>query len=477
MRRWVTALGWALSAGLALAAVAVVAVYLTVEPLLLAVAAYLLGAAIVEAVRRSRKHPVPWWVAHVALAPWPVIVLLPWIERKLVAGSWAIAQTPLYDLDLPLTRRYHLVALIGFVAGTCLALIIGQRIAQARGGAKQPPVRVEWRAVLALVGVAFATFLLSFRVADRPITALWRLGGDIIYAQNADDTQRLSVLDLAPIAAIGVLLVAAAVRRRIQSRPGALELSLLGVLMLLLLGQGNRFRLYLLVFGWLLIQFAPLLGRRDGRVTRVVVATVICVPLLVLSSVATVQIAALRSGQDAPPASELIDTTVDSLDVVGTAEVLFQRVRPGELAGESYTQLPQLFLPRRFAPDKQSPIADDLVRTQLIESSGFSAPLWIEPVLNFGTAGALVFGMLYALVAVLALQWLALTTRTVPTALALLGPVWLMLSYQLLSRLTAFGLLTTFGSFVGGAVMCAALSARKSPVVPAAESSGIRVNG
>jgi hypothetical protein len=190
-----------------------------------------------------------------------------------------------------------------------------------------------------------------------------------------------------------------------------------------------------------------------------------------------VQIAALRSGQDAPPASELIDTTVDSLDVVGTAEVLFQRVRPGELAGESYTQLPQLFLPRRFAPDKQSPIADDLVRTQLIESSGFSAPLWIEPVLNFGTAGALVFGMLYALVAVLALQWLALTTRTVPTALALLGPVWLMLSYQLLSRLTAFGLLTTFGSFVGGAVMCAALSARKSPVVPAAESSGIRVNG
>jgi hypothetical protein len=89
--------------------------------------------------------------------------------------------------------------------------------------------------------------------------------------------------------------------------------------------------------------------------------------------------------------------------------------------------------------------------------------LWIEPVLNFGTAGGLVFALLYAFGAVLALQWLMLSTRTVPTALALLGPVWLMLSYQLLSRLTAFGLLTTFTSFVGGAVLCAALSARKVP--------------
>ncbi len=473
MRRWTALLGLGLLVTSALIAVGVLAAYLTVEPLLLAVAAYLLGAGIVEAVRRSRRNPASWWVAHVALAPWPAIVLLPWVERKLIAGSWVIAQTPLYDLDLPLTRRFHLVALVGLVTGSCLALLLGQRIARPhREEARRPPLQIDWRAVTALFGTALAALLLSFRLADRPVTALWRLGGDIIYAQNVDDTQALSVLDLAPIAAIGVLLVAAAVRRRERSRPSALEIALLGLLMILLLGEGNRFRLYLLVFGWLLIQFGPLLGHREGRATRVVVAAAICVPLLVFSSFLTVQIAALRSAQDAPPASELIHTTVDSLDVVGTAEVLFQRTRPGELAGESYTQLPQLFLPRRFAPDKQSPVADDLVRTQLIESSGFSAPLWIEPVLNFGTTGALVFGLLYALAAVLSLQWLVLSPRTVPSALALLGPVWLMLSYQLLSRLTAFGLLTTFASFAGGAVLCAALSARKSAPAEASRLSG-----
>lgn len=476
MRRWMAVLGSALLVILGLVAVAVSAVYLTVEPLLLAVAAYLLGAGLVEAVRRSRKSPASWWVAHVALAPWPAIVLLPWVEHKIIAGSWVIAQTPLYDLDLPSTRRFHLVALVGFVAGSCLALFVGQRIAGARrGDAKRQPIQIYWRAVLALFSAALAAFLLSFRLADRPITALWRLGGDIIYSQNVDDTQRLSILDLAPIAAIGVILAAAAVRRRERSRPSALEMALLGVLMILLLGEGNRFRLYLLVFGWLLIQFGPLLGRRQGRATRVAIVTIICGPLLVVSSFLTVQIAALRSGQDAPPASDVLQVAVDSVDVVGTAEVLFQRVRPGELAGESYTQLPGLFLPRRFVPDKQSPVADELVRTQLIESSGFSAPLWIEPVLNFGTAGGLVFALLYAFGAVLALQWLVLSTRTVPTALALLGPVWLMLSYQLLSRLTTFGLLTTFASFVGGAALCAALSARAA--ASAIESSPLRLSG
>jgi hypothetical protein len=50
-----------------------------------------------------------------------------------------------------------------------------------------------------------------------------------------------------------------------------------------------------------------------------------------------------------------------------------------------------------------------------------------------------------------------------------------MLSYQLVSRLTTFGLLTTFASFVGGATLCAALSARKA--ASAIESSSLRLSG
>ena len=469
--------GLVLGAGVALLVVAAgTTAALAVErPFLLATLGFLVALALVELVRVTRPAPPPWWVAQLAILPWGALVLLPWAVRRTATATWIAAQTPLRDLDLPLTRDIHLLALLGLTAGTVLALVLpaargGQQT--AGGGA------LSWSRVAVGLSAPIALFGLSFVLAGRPLSALWRLGGDVLYAVNVDTEQGIAFLDSMPVVATIAFLVAVAVRRRQQERPPVAEVVLLVALAILLLGLGVRSRLYILALGWLVAQYGPSLARTSRRAERFVVAAVCGIAALYGAAYGAVAIASLRSGVEASNERSMASQAVDSLDVIGTTEaLLLSGARVGELAGRSYTELPLLFVPRRFLPDKPGPASDELMRQTLSETAGFSAPAWVEPVLNFSTGAAFAFGALYALVIISVLRRLQRLPWGLAGAAAALGPVWLLVSYQLLSRLTSLQLLTSFVSITLGLVIGAQVTRpprrerADSPADPAAATS------
>lgn len=459
---------WALAAGLVGGALGLLAARLAINPFSLTVAAYIACTLVVETRRRSLPEPVPWWVAHVVLIPWAVIVLLPWGYYR-AQDSWFLLSASI-DPDLPRTWVYNLVALAGMTLGTLLAMV---RLARPAS-----PVRfrrIDWGRCSVALGLMVGLFLFSFLIARRPLSALWRLGGDVRYFDNVDQATGLGVLDYATTVASGVLLVATAARRDRSAKPARAEVLWLLVLCVLALGTGARGRVYLLTLGWFVLQFKPTIADRFAAAShKIVVATAATLFALVMA-LGAVWISDLRSRGQGVPQGSVVGRAVANLDVVSSAELLMMRgAVPGMLHGESYRQLPSLAVPRRLAGEsKSNPAADDVVRRLLDQAAGFSAPLWFESVLNYGGGGVFVFSILLGSVCVILLVKAHGMKAPLGTPVLALGPVWLLVAYLSMSRLTLLQFGLTTGSVVLGAFLAVRLGAvTADEQVPEAATTG-----
>lgn len=403
-----------------------------------------------EAARRALGSP-PWWLAYLGLGPWLAIVLLPWLYFT-VDGRWP-AVGAIVDLQLPRTWVFNLLALVGLTIGSIIGMT-GRRRPEAP---TQQPIapNVHWRAVSIVNTALLAVYLAGFVLSGRSLSTLWKLSGAPTYG-FAQSTNAVLGLDGLPIAASALLLVAAAARRRRQVRPPVVELAWLGVLSLQALGSGVRQFLFLLVFGWLLVQILPTLSTNGRRSHRIAAATIAIVAIAAVVPVAN-RIAELRSGGNYGPSGSAIDYTVHNVDVISSAEMLFATgVRPGTLGGKSYAELPVLLIPRRIlGANKPNPASDELVRQRLSPVIGYSAPLWIEAALNFDWPGVLIFSLLFSGLFVWILTRARSSNRRIGRAVALFGPVWIIVSYIMLVRLTLFGGLFATGSVVLGVILAA----------------------
>jgi len=444
--------------------------WLSPNPLLITVAIFVAVVALFEAVRRTKAATVPMWISYISLVPWAAIVLLPWLFSTL-RGSW-IRLGSHVDVALPHTFKFHLLALIGLAVGTVPALLRpSQTVVAAR-----PAVR--WRVVSVVIVGCLLLYAVSFFLAGRSASALWKLGGSVAYYERTDAGTRIAVLDFMPTVATVVLLVAATVRRTRRSYPAGVETFWLTVLSLLALGSGVRARLYLLVLGWLMVQFAPVLSHpvRAGVKRAAVVLGGLCVAVAAIWVAGP--ISQLRSGQVANSQAP-IEVAVQGLDVVSTGEALFARgAEPGMLRGKSYTEIPTLLLPRRVVGEaKPNPAADVLMREVVDARAGYAAPLWFESALNFGATGVVLFGTAYSWLFGSILQLRRPNSRFL-SAMQLLGPVWVLASYIVLSHLTMLHLIATMGSILVG-VAVAARSLRwegeweRAPQVQSWEKPGV----
>lgn len=432
---------------------------------------YIAFVGAVGAVAATRSTVAPDFPRAQALAPliaWGGVVLLPWTYFWL-HGPWVRVQTQI-DPALAASWHYHVLALAGLTAGIISSLVLGRR----RWPQTEQPT-VNWQRVSLYIGAAVGLYLVSFLVARRPLAALWRVSGRVTYAANVDQSTAFGILDVMTVAGVTVLLVATAARRMRRYLPTRAEVVWLVLLGILTLGSGVRARLYFLGLGWLILQFGPLMAvGRSGVKKTMLIVSVAAVAVVGLSVAGSLSESRARVNLHASTTRVAIQGT----DVIGPAEILFERDgAPGMLAGQSYKELPRELLPKRVVgKDKPAPAADLQMR-RLDRTAGYSAPLWIEAVLNYGAKGALAFGFAYGAAA----TWLRRRMRADPHRLArtfaLLGPVWVLVDYMVLSRLTALQLISTGGMILFGGWLvarCLLWDAAATPEVDAELASRSR---
>ena len=416
---------------------------LPIGSLTICVATFVGAVVLLEVLRRQADPAVPWWTAHVTIIPWATIVFPPWIFF-VTEGRWSLLGVPL-SLSLTHTWTIHFLALLGLTLGAAIAIL------PSRPRVRSDAEGVNWSKVSTCIAGAMALYFVSFVLAQRPLAALWRLSGEIRYFDNPDQATGIGVLDYMTTVSTGILLVAAAVRRRDTALPTMTEVGWLLLLTVITLGSGSRGRLYLVVVGWLLIQARPVFTRASavGRAWLTVAGAALII--LALSLAGTISVLRTRGAEGLEGTS--VELAIRGFDVIGSGELLAMRGgTPGMLNGRSYTEFPKLLIPRRYVgAEKITPSADALFRDRIDPNAGFSAPFWFEPMLNFGKTGVFLFCA--------AFSWLAVNLlRRSPDRVGnrfaacvhRLGPVWVLLGYLALSRVTSLQLLLTVGSMIGG---------------------------
>jgi hypothetical protein len=451
----------------------------------MAAAAVVVG---LEVNRQLRRPDIPWWITQSFTLPWVGVVLVPWTVR-IPSGSWAVGRLfELPGLGLPLTWTLNLLALFGFAAGTLAACAAGRRgSATVRPPVQYGPVRaVPAAAGFTLIAVAF---LASFIVAGRPFASIWLLSGEYFYSQSLDTKTAFGPLELAPGVAVIFVIALAGLRRRHRRWPTVVEVVALLLTMLATLGSGTRSRSILLMLGWVFVQFLPTSAAGSAPDERSrpprPMALALCGLALTGAFVGLGLIASWRTpSRGATQSYGVLNQAVDSLDVVGSEELLLARgARLGSLHGRSYTELPGQFMPRAVSGDvqKQKPASVRMTDDYLDPRVGFSAPYWMESALNFGRSGVLIFCFVFAAVLVRVQLGALSSGRRLAQVCNRAGPVMLLVWYTLLSRLSTEQFLYTTGSFLVGAWLASravaapgAFRARSAaiPDVPTPASAG-----
>lgn len=409
---------------------------------------FAVAVMVVEIDRKLRRPEVPWWVTNSLLFPWAGLVLLPWTLRLASNAPWLIASGQLpVARGLPNTWLLNLLVLVGFTLGT---LFTGRGRSAAETPLWSAGARLSGsRLVLALAALV-GSYLVSFAMTGRPLAAMWLLSGDYIYSGVKQTRVGFAFLDLAPVACVALVLATTAFRREQRASPPLSELAILLVTLVLVLGSGVRSWVYMLGFGWLVIQFRLGFIRRTRR--RKVALGALLVAFTLAAFFAVGYIGVLRSGQSAGD-HDIVQASIMSIDVIGTQERLGALgVQPGSLNGRSYTELPRLFLPRKIT-GQQSKVsaAQQVINGYLDPRAGYSAPLWFEAALNAGLVMLFVMMVVLAALAV-SLQIRAAAARSpVARLVPLCGPAIMLAIYLFLSRLILFQTLVTLGSLFAGA--------------------------
>lgn len=90
---------------------------------------------------------------------------------------------------------------------------------------------------------------------------------------------------------------------------------------------------------------------------------------------------------------------IGHLEEIGTSSIniatpyaAIHQQQPGLLLGESYLQLPRLFVPQFITGDKPLPAMTSMIQVVTLPGTGAAVPLWAEADANFGLIGLLGFG-------------------------------------------------------------------------------------
>jgi hypothetical protein len=258
-----------------------------------------------------------------------------------------------------------------------------------------PPSR-WWRGVLLMEAIGLCCFV-AFKVSShQPVVSfdLFRpLPADVAQSATSGNYQFLNAgIDVSIAAAIAAsgLLGLKAYRLRV--------LALIVLNLFLYTTIGFRYRIVVTLIGVFAVLTAtrPNKGRRAPRSQRMkVVLTGVA-----LTTVAFFVVAVYRvnheSSHFAVTASSfdigsLERITTNSIDIATPYAAIHQQ-HPGLLLGESYLQLPMLFLPRVIVGGKALPAMVSLIQAVTLPGTGAAAPLWAEADVNFGLIGLLGFG-------------------------------------------------------------------------------------
>lgn len=416
-------------------------------PMAIVLFSTIVAGATIEVGRRLAGRE-RWWIAYLSFGPWLVLVPVPWTFFA-VYGDWRVVGLRI-DTDLPHTWGVHLVALVGFTLGTLGALAVPTP-RRNRKGDQRPIGRLRVNRLNGIMALLVAIYMVSFAIADRPLSALWKLSGSVVYGADVDAGTGLLVLDLSLVAASVTLLIFSCGRRSLCARPVPAEVGWLALCIVLALGSGVRGRLFLLVIGWGLVQFIPgIEAARRSRTSRsVAVLAGIIGLVLALQATAIIADERVRVSQRGETVAR---RAVESTEVIGSAEALLRtNVQLGVLGGQSYMELPKLLVPAKVTGgEKKGPAGDELLRHHLSADAGYSAPLWFEAALNYEGVGVFIFSLVFAFGGATILRRLRRRTSDFALAALALGPVWSLVSYTALKRLTLFqALVTTAASIIG----------------------------
>ncbi len=396
-----------------------------------------------EYLRLSQVNRLPWWVIHGPVIAWGAVVLIPWFIA-LRAGVWLIPAGPpesAVSLSLPVTYRFNLFALFGLAVALAPLALIGRRPTEELSCFDQIDIMPK-RAFFAIV-----TLLAAYVGSLPSLSRIWKLSGasgQNLYSNTGSSFLSLSLVVLAGIA-IGYLA-----RKQPLSWIG---IGLYLVLMVVTLGSAHRYLVLILLLSYLILR-RPFRTSRGSFVQRLV---------LLLTGVAAVwlvgfsglgQLSVLRSGVPESTSSEYTERTLSSFDVMGSAEYLLESGgQPGQLHGSSYLALPDELIPHVLLGSRSAPPAVEIEQGVLGAKTGASAPLWIEGALNFGTLGD------FLSMAVFAGLWSLILRRAISSrsrlgrVAAAIGPVWILLAYQALSRILIVATIDLFASIIIGLVL------------------------
>jgi hypothetical protein len=392
--------------------------------------------ALLEIARLQPPRRLPWWSAHGPAIAWAAVVLIPWLIA-LRHGYWAVPAGPgaTVPLTLPATYEFTLLALIGLAAGSAPFLLAGRAETKAASFHHARIIPARAFLVIALLCVLY--------VASRGLSPsrIWILSthqGQDLYSNSRNS----SFLELSIIVLAGIAIAYLA---RPQP-PGRTGIVLYVSLVLLALGSAHRYLVMILILSYLILKnpFRMASARRKGGLTFLL-ALGAATWLIGFSGLG--QLSAVRSGVSASPAY-IYGSTLSSFDVMGSAEyVLESGVDPGQLRGASYIALPAEFVPRAVFKSKATPPATSLL-TSVFGPIGASAPLWEEGVINMGAFGDI------TLMILIGAAWGYFSRRAVSSrhrigkTAAAVGPVWILILYQALSRILIFATVDLCGSMI-----------------------------
>lgn len=394
-------------------------------------------SALLEIARLQPPCRLPRWIAHGPAIAWAAVALIPWFIA-LRHGYWPVPAGlgETVPLTLPDTYGFTLLALVGLTAGVAPFVLAGRTNSEAESAHSSAKI-IPSRAFLVIALLC----ILYFASRGFSPSKIWILsvhqGQDLYSDSRGSSFLELSITVLAGIA------IAYLARRQPPSRTGIL---LYLSLVILSLGSAHRYLVMVLILSYLILK-NPFRAAKPTSRNRLIFVLALGAATWLIGFSGLGQLSAIRSGVSGSE-SFIYKSTLSSFDVMGSAEYLLESgVDPGQLHGASYIRLPAELVPRAVLGPKTSPPATALL-TAIFGPIGASAPLWEEGVLNMGDLGDII-SMVF-----IGASWGFFYRRATSSrnrfgrTAAAIGPVWILILYQALSRMLMLAAIDLYGSII-----------------------------
>jgi hypothetical protein len=366
---------------------------------------------------------------------------VPWFIA-LRSGLWLVpAPLATVPLDLPASYGFSLLALIGLGVAITPFALVGQR-SLPDTGIRRPTKIVPIKAFIVI------TILLGIYVGSRSsISRIWVLhtSGENLYSNTTSTSSSFLGLSIVVLAGVAIGYLAR------KQPPSKIGIGLYLGLLVLAFGSAHRDLVMILILSYLILR-NPIRSIRGSLIQKLTFLLISSVAVWLVAFNGLGQLSVLRSGVPASTSSVYTERTLSSLDVMGSGEYLLESgIRPGQLQGASYLALPSELIPRMLLGTRSAdPPAIETMQSVFGATTGASAPLWVEGVLNFGSLGDILSMVLCAgLWGLLLRRAISSPSRLGRTTTAF-GPVWTLFAYQALSRIPIIAAIELFASIVVG---------------------------